>query len=183
MKKLFLVIFLIILTCIPVLAETKSTKTDTPSLEKNLYKLAGNYHNIYYLNILNNKYTCCNNNCYDFDSFHYNKLIKTYSIDMIADLMNWNLHEEYPSPNNDGYISHLLFNVKMHNDKLVVKYKRFVTGNVIVDYKNDKAYSARYNILAIHKGKPVVITNITEFETTFYEWIDINALKKLLKTW
>ena len=53
----------------------------------------------------------------------------------------------------------------------------------MVDYKDGMASSAQYNIIAIHKGKPAVIKNIKDFEDTFYNWIDINALTHLLKTW
>ena len=105
MKKIFLVILLLFLTCIPVSAKNKSINAGSLLLGKNLYKLANDYDKIYYLNILNQKYTCYNNNCYDFDSFQYNKLTKTSYINMIIDLMDWNAHEEYPSPYGDGYSS------------------------------------------------------------------------------
>lgn len=183
MKKIFLVILLLFLTCIPVSAKNKSINAGSLLLEKNLYKLANDYDKIYNLNILNQKYTCYNNNCYDLDSFKYNKLTKTSYINMIIDLMDWNAHEEYPSPYSDGYISHLIFQAKLHSDKLSVKCIGFVVGEIVVDYEDGIASSAQYNIIAIHKRKPAVIKNIKDFEDTFYNWTDINALTHLLKTW
>ena len=207
MKKIIFTIFILITTCISAFAEEQpllgnlskhyNEKTEYNNIIKNsviyqinslfwvkkLYKFANKYDHIYYLNILDKTYTCYNNNCYDFNSFQYNKLTKTSYINMIIDLMDWNAHETYPSPYGDGYVSHLIFQAKLHKDKLSVKCIGFVVGKIVVDYKDGIASSAQYNIIAIHKGKPAVIKNIKDFEDTFYKWIDINALTHLLKTW
>lgn len=143
---------------------------------------SNNVNNTHIIKILNKTYNCIDNNCYDFSSFRYNKLTKTFYIDMIVDLMNWNAHEEYKSPYNDGYISHLIFETKLHDNEIFTKCKNFVVGYIVVDYRNDKASSAHYNIIAIHKGKPSTIKNIKEFENTFFNWVDINSYKQLLKT-
>jgi len=102
---------------------------------------------------------------------------------MIADLMNWNMHQEYQSPYNDGYVSHLIFKVKLHNNDITVKCNGYVTGNVEPEYKNGKTYSIHYNIISVHKNAPASIKNIEDFENTFYNWININSVLELLKTW
>ena len=122
------------------------------------------YDNIYDIKIKNKTYFCYNKNCYDFNSFHYNKLTKTYTVDMIMDLMWCNAHQEYKSPHNNGYISHLIFKTKLHGNKITVTNKGYVVGDVIIDYKNGKVSSAHYNITALYKGKPKTIDNIKEFE-------------------
>lgn len=154
-----------------------------PLPKERLYNILGKYDNIHEIKIKNKTYICHNNNCYDFDSLHYNKLTKTYKVDMIMDLMWCNAHQEYKSPYHDGYISHLIFETKLIDNKVTVKYKGYVVGDVVVDYKNGKASSAHYNIISIHKGIPKTISNIKEFSNDFNTIIDVDLILKLLKTW
>ena len=156
MKLLLLISIFLFLQCFAV-----GGKVD-------LNNISDYYTNFCNLNILDKKYTCYDNNCYDLSSYRYNKLTKTYYVDMIIDLMNWNEHEEYKSPYGDGYISHLIFEAKKHNNQITFKCKGFVVGEIIVDYENGKASSAHYNIIAIHRGKPKTIKNIKSFEELFY---------------
>ena len=167
----------------PVFADNEFETENSLLYSKKLSKLTSNYDNIYELNILDKKYVCINNNCYDFNSFRYNKLTKTYKIDMIVDLMNWDMQEKYQSPHNDGYISYLLFNVKLHANKFSVKCTGYASGNILVNYSADKAYSASYNIVKIYRNKPANIKNIKDIENLFYKWIDIQLVKKILKAW
>ena len=154
-----------------------------PLPKEKLYNILGKYDNIHDIKIKNKTYICHNNNCYDFDSLNYNKLTKTYKIDMIMDLMWCNAHQEYKSPYHDGYISHLIFETKLMDNKVTVKCKGFVVGDVVVDYKNGKASSAHYNINSVHKGKPKTISNIKEFNNDFLTIINVDLILKLLKTW
>jgi len=189
MKKLFLVLCLIFSFGTPAFAEytaipeNLSKQKEINNFNESSLKFEKKYVSTHSINILDKKYTCYYNNCYDLSSFRYNQLTKTYYIDMIMDLMLCNAHQEYLSPYDDGYITHLIFNTKLHNNEFIVKAKGFVTGDVAVDYKNDRAFCAHYNINAIHKGIPTTIKNIEEFTNDFYKLIDINSAKKLLKTW
>jgi len=139
-----------------------------------------NIINTFNLNILDKKYTCYDYNCYDFNSFHYNRLTKTYNIEMIMDLMRCNAHQEYLSPYGDGYVTHLIFDTKLNGNKVTIKCKGFVTGDVVVDYKNGRASSAHYVINAVHTGKPVTVKNIEEFEGIS---LDKDEHIMLIKSW
>jgi len=172
MKKIILVC-LFLFFCMPVFAAKEYfIKTDTQynlQLRKNLYDTINNYDNIYNFEILTKEFTCHNKNCYDISSLHYNKFTKTYTIDMIMDLMWCNAHQEYKSPYGDGYISHLIFETKFDDNKITTNCKGFVVGNVVVDYKNGKPASAHYDITSVHKGKPKTIDDIKEFEGIFLD--------------
>ena len=102
--KILLVFIIITEICItPVIAKDANYY----SQESKLYEYdKENYHSI---NIGNKKYSCIGNNCYDLDSFSFNKPDQTYSINMLLNLMDWNMHQEYKSSYNDGYINHLIF--------------------------------------------------------------------------
>ena len=76
---------------------------------------------------------------------------------MIVDLMNWDMQEKYQSQHDDGYISYLLFKVKLHANKISVKCTGYASGNILVNYSADKAYSASYNIVKIYRNKPANI--------------------------
>lgn len=154
-----------------------------PLPKERLYNILGKYDNIHDIKIKNKTYTCHNNNCYDFDSLYYNKLTKVYKVDMIMDLMWCNAHQEYKSPYHDGYISYLIFETKLLDNKVTVKCKGFVVGDVVVDYKNGKAASAHYSINSVYKGIPKTISNIKEFNNDFLTIIDVDLILKLLKTW
>lgn len=153
MKLLLLISIFLFLQCFAV-----GEKVD-------INNISDYYTNSCNLNILDKKYTCYDNNCYDLNSYRYNKFTKTHYIDTIMDLMRCNAHEEYQSPYGDGYISHLIIQTKLHNNKIDIKCKGFVVGEIIVDYENGKASSAHYNIIAIHRGKPKTMHNIKEFES------------------
>lgn len=171
MKKIFLILILIIFVSVPAFAQYK------PNLKK-LTHISNN------IKIQNRKFICDDYNCYDFGSFRYNRLTKTYSFDMLMDLMWCNYHQEYKSPYNDGYITHLVFKVNFHEpDKINIKCTGYVTGNVVVEYENGKASSAHYEIISEHKNKPSVIKDMKSLEDNFYVFIDVNSISKILKTW
>lgn len=98
-------------------------------------------------------------------SYRYNKFTKTYYIDTIMDLMDCNAHQEYNSPYGDGYISHLLFETKLHNNKIFVKCKGFIVSDIIPDYTKDRITSMHYNFKAIYMEPPKTIKNLQEFES------------------
>lgn len=131
---------------------------------------------------LDTNYTCYNNNCYDIKSFKYNKLNKTYTINMIIDLMDWNEHQIHYSPYENEYITHLIFKTKFHNNKIIVKYIGFLVGDVIPEYKNKKTVSAHYKISATYMKKPKTIKNIKNYENLFLTWIDKDNYIKVIQT-
>ena len=185
MRKLFIVLVLIILIGIQILAGNVTYSADLSKQLKQEMELLEQKHSpygsIFELNIFNKKYTCYNNNCYNLESLRYNKLIKTYYIDTLFDLMQCDAHQEYESPYHDGYITHLIFNTKLHDNKIIIKCKGFVTGNIVVDYKNGHTSSAHYIFKDIHMKKPATIKNIKEYESiSMNEDIHIKLFKNLV---
>ena len=129
------------------------------------------------------KYTCHNHNCYDFDSFSFNKSNQTYSINMIVDLMDWNSHETYKSNNKDGYISHLIFKTSLYNGKVTAKCIGFVVSDIVPTYKNGQPYSMYYDNMIVHMTKPKSIKKDThEIIISFYNWIDISDFISTVKS-
>lgn len=159
MKKLFVLILIIFLGS-PVFEENIITVKPVKSISE----IVNNPSNIYEMNILDKRYTCHLNNCYDYSSFHYNKINKTYYIDIIMDLMRCNAQQKFLSPYGDGYISHLIFKTKLRKSKINIKCKGFVVGDIVVSYKNNYPSSAHYKIKAIYKNVPKTVNNIGEFE-------------------
>ena len=157
--KILLVFIIITEICIiPVIAKDANYY----SQESKLYEYdKENYHSI---NIGNKKYSCIGNNCYDLDSFSFNKPDQTYSINMLLNLMDWNMHQEYKSSYNDGYINHLIFKTSLRNGKITIKCIGFVVSDIIPIYKNGQSYSMYYDNMIVHMVKPKTIKNIKEFE-------------------
>ena len=161
--KILLVFIIITEICItPVIAKDANYY----SQESKLYEYdKENYHSI---NIGNKKYSCIGNNCYDLDSFSFNKPDQTYSINMLLNLMDWNMHQEYKSSYNDGYINHLIF--------------KTLVSDIIPIYKNGQSYSMYYDNMIVHMVKPKTIKINKELIDSFYNWIDIDNYNYTVKT-
>ena len=159
LKILLTIIVIFQTSIIPVMAKDNNYHT----YDSKLYEYdKENYHSI---NVNNQKYSCIGHNCYDLKSFEYNKLLKTYHVNILMNLMDCNAHQEYKSPYNDGYINHLIFKTSLHNGKIVVKCIGFVVSEIVPIYKNGQSYSMYYNNMIVHMTKPKTIKNIEEFES------------------
>ena len=145
--------------------------------------LASPYIRTTYQYILGTKYTCYYSNCYDLNSFYYDKQTKTYTINMIADLMNWNQHEEYSSPVGNGYITHLIFKTYMHNDKITANCIGYITGKIIPEYnQKGKMTSFHYHFFKAYKGVPSTIKEIYPLEENLKTGINKNIYNRKIKT-
>ncbi len=138
------------------------------------------HNDVSYIDIFDTKYTCLHSECYNLDSFKYDRQSKTYSIDMILDLMHWDRHQTYKSPYNDGDVSYLIFNTKINDKKFTVECKSYVAAN-LVPYYHEGSMSARYDIKAIHNGKPKTIKEIRSFEKEFATGINKDIYSELIK--
>lgn len=135
-----------------------------------------------YQYVLGTKYTCYYSNCYDLNSFYYDKKTKTYNINVIIDLMNWNQHEEYPSPYGNGYVTHLIFRTSMHNDKITAKCIGYVTGKIVPEYdKNGKMTSFRYHFFKAYEGVPSTIKDMHPLVENLETGIDKNIYNRKIK--
>lgn len=143
--------------------------------------LDNKYCTFYKDNILDKTYTCCNNNCYNFESFNYNKFKKSYSIDMMIDLMNWNYHQTYKSPFDEGDISHLIFKTELKNNELKVKYKGFVSSTIEPKSNDNSNSGFEYKHIGYYLINPKMIKNFRLFEKNFSDWINQDSYIKTVK--
>ena len=180
MKKI-LIILLLLLFSLPAFGKSKNMDL-LKKLSEIIYD-ESNISYIYMFDIFDKKYTCLVHNCYDYNSFRYNRHSKTSYIDMIIDLMYLNYQQMYPSPYGDGYISHLIFETSLHDDQLIIKCKGFVVSNIIAEYDNEKTTSMHYDIVEVYTEKPTSIDNIEELQKDFINWINVDSLRKFLKFW
>jgi len=176
-KILFTIILISLIFISPVLAK-----------DNNYQKFASmpykyDKESYYSIDINNKEYSCVQQNCYDLDSFSYNRRKNFYSIDMIIDLMNWNSHETYKSKYNDGYISHLIFKTSLHKEKITVKCIGFVVSDIVPIYKNGQSYSMYYDNMIVHMTKPNSIKkDLNEIIISFYNWINLSDFISTVKT-
>ena len=158
-KLLFICIVIFKLFIIPVGAKDNNYHTYDSKL------LKYDKDNYYIITIKDKKYSCIGHNCYDLKSFKYNKLFKTYHVNILMNLMDCNAHQEYKSQYNDGYINHLIFKTSLHDGKITIKCIGFVVSEIKEIYKNGQSYSLYYDNMIIHMTKPKTIKNIKEFES------------------
>ena len=141
------------------------------------------YDNINYSKILNQEYSCYYNNCYNLETFRYDKKTNTYFVDMMVDLLNRNEHQLYKSPHNDGDITHIIFKTEFHDGKITVKYKGYASGYLEPIYKYDGVYIINYEISAIHKDVPKMIKDYMQKNGgSFMDWIDSYHYIENIKT-
>jgi len=133
------------------------------------------------VNINGKIYSCYMSNCFDFKSFHYNKLNKTYSINMIFDLMNWNEHEKYKSPYDDKYITHLIYKTTLHKNKISFKCIGFASGTVKVVYMNNQTLAAKYVYYKTYSGKPDTIRKFMQMDASAKNWVTDKIYIKVVK--
>ena len=181
MKKIYLILLSIALIFVPVFkaCAQELSNQNNPNKEgiskkiEALEDALNKHENIYYQKILNQKYSCYYNNCYNLETFCYDKKTDTYSVDMMVDLLNRNEHQLYESPHKDGDITHIIFETKLHDDKITVKYKGYASGylNLIREY--DGVYLINYEISAIHNDTPKIIKDyMQENGGSFLDWIN-----------
>lgn len=120
--------------------------------------------NYYSIDILDKKYSCLYHNCYDFESFKYDNQTKTFYVNTMMNLMDCNAHETYKFKNEEGYISHLIFNTTTSDNKVSVKCIGFVISTIKEVYKNGKFEAIYYDNIKIYMHKPDTIKNLKEFE-------------------
>lgn len=158
MKKILVILFLFLFLLPAVGENTLSSEKKYPIFFENWTDLIF-YKS--YINVFDKEYTCFNSSpCYNLKSYHYRKFPEAFYIDAIMDLAYCNYHQIYKSPYGDGYISHLIFETKLRNNKLTVKCKGFVVGDIIADAQD----GYHYDIKAVYMTPPSTIKNLEEFE-------------------
>ena len=103
---------------------------------------------------------------------------------MVADLSELDANNTYKYPYKNGYITHLVFETKLHNNNIYVKYKGFVAHNIVYEYdiSGNKNLNLN-NIIAVSATKPKILKNdILKLEKSFISWIDQNNYRKTVKS-
>lgn len=124
MKKIFLVALFLILSFL--FSFVVNAKEDKIKGQKNYY---------YYGNI--------GSSFYDLNTFRYNPIEKTFSIDIFYELDAWhNPNADIKSPNDKNDIIYLIFATKYHpiKNKLQIKYKGYVSAKYIEDKTEQSGY-------------------------------------------
>ena len=155
MKKIFLILFVIVLCSNMALAFSERFK-----------------NNINHTNFINNGHLS-----YDINSFKYNHKKDTYFIDVMEELDPGGDIENIKCPYGDGYITHLIYSTKYSPKKknFKVKYKGFMCSTGEYKYENNKPISFSY----IHKGVfyDSNTSRIPHFGTEYFDYLktEINS--------
>ena len=124
MKKIFLItLFLILYFLFSFAVNAKENKVKE-------------HKNYYYLGSISSSF-------YDLNTFKYNSIEKTFSIDIFYELDAWhNSDADIKSPNDKNDIIYLIFATKYFPDKnkLQIKYKGFVSAKYIDDKTKQSGY-------------------------------------------
>ena len=109
---------------------------------------------------------------YNYNSLKYNKFTNTSTIDIAIDLSEISPSNNFKYIYKNGYISHLIFSLKLKNNNISIKYKGFVANSNFPDG----------NIIAIKNCKPPNLKNLDNFTKFIYKEISKDNYKQFIKT-
>ena len=157
MKKIFFItLFLIIIFLSFLLSYAAITNKHKITIQENRY---------YWGNI--------SPSFYDLNTFQYNSLTNTYSIDIFYELDAWHDFDAYiKSPDDKNDIIYLIFSTKYYpkNNKLEIKYKGFVSAKYIEDKTKQSGYKLS-EIRIYHNNNCKNIPKLQKFIKDLRRWL------------
>ncbi len=117
--------------------------------------------------------------CYNFRSLKYNKFKNIYDIDIAIALSDINSSYKYKYPYKNGYITNLIFRLRLQNNKFSAKFKGFVANSISINSRNETLDSSE--IIAIEMHKPKILVNLKPFEHFIYDQINKDTYKSIIK--
>ena len=154
MKKVFF-ITLFILTCVLLIFAVFANEN------KNI-----NQDKMYYYGSISPSF-------YDLNTFEYNPIEKTFSIDVFYELNAWHdLDADIKSPNDENDIIYLIFATKYYLKKniLQIKYKGFVSAKYIKDKTKQSGYKLS-EIKTYHDNNHKYVPKLQKFIEDLRRWL------------